>query len=122
MFTPSSYDVELRALGFCPVLSIAKYDSFRPQFRLLLGVLGSWIFMLRGESKMGRQSKPGFGHPRCFARALLECSTEIDQEHYVPETSLLAITHGKESIFVRNLGSQKNRKTGTRLKSAGLQV
>jgi hypothetical protein len=54
----------------------------------------------------GDTSIPGYAHPKCFARALCECSAKTNDEHYVSDTALTKISRGKSTIFVQNLGFQ----------------
>jgi hypothetical protein len=53
----------------------------------------------------------GFGHPNCYAQALNDCSTTISGEHWVSETILESVEHGRgrksRGVRTRNLAFQQ---------------
>ena len=55
----------------------------------------------------GDKSISGYANPKCYAKAVCECSAKVDDEHYVSENALEKITQ-PEGYIVSVGGSKSN--------------
>lgn len=46
----------------------------------------------------GDRSIPGYANPKCYAKALCECSAKVDDEHYVSKNALEKIAREKHDL------------------------
>lgn len=74
------------------------------------------------KSAARTESIPGFQNPACYARALADCSRQVDDEHYISRSILERIPDpenpASKAVLVRNLSFQKE---GNVLQSIGVK-